>query len=277
MRCDDCQALLLDHLYGLLDGPEAVALDAHLAGCAGCTAAREQAARVRGLFARAAKSSFPDVRFVPPAQPAESAAPVSGPPLAEPAPAPTAPFGRRPARREPVGWAAVAVVLVLTPAVVLPVRSITGRYDAARRGADEATSRFAEARAERDRIADAVRTVVRPVGERYAAAAKRHHEVLSNWVARELVADKADRDRKLTVKVERPAAVQPGAPNELVVSVDGRGAVLPPGHVEAEVLDEAGHVLARQPIEPGPRPQTVRIPAEVWAHLKPQSELFLAV
>src|SRR5438874_1731649 len=167
MRCDDCQALLLDHLYGLLDGPEAVALDAHLAGCAGCTAAREQAARVRGLFARAAKSSFPDVRFVPPAQPAESAAPVSGPPLAEPAPAPTAPFGRRPARRAPVGWAAGAVVLVLTHAVVRPARA------------------------------------------------------------------------------------------------GGR--------------DEAGRVASRPPTEPGPRPQTVRIPAEVWAHLKPQSALFLGV
>ena len=57
----------------------------------------------------------------------------------------------------------------------------------------------------------------------------------------------------------------------------GRGPGLPPGRVEAEVTDDAGRVLAHQQIDPTKGPQAVRIPAEVWAHLKPQSELFLAV
>ena len=38
MRCHDCQSLLLDHLYGLLDAPEAGAVETHLTGCPGCTA-----------------------------------------------------------------------------------------------------------------------------------------------------------------------------------------------------------------------------------------------
>ena len=78
MNCQHCQPLLLDHLYGLLDGPEAAAVDAHLASCPACAAARTETARVQGLFARAAKSAFPNTRFEAPtptqpqSQPAKS-------------------------------------------------------------------------------------------------------------------------------------------------------------------------------------------------------------
>ncbi|MBX9625658.1 MAG: zf-HC2 domain-containing protein, partial [Gemmataceae bacterium] len=44
MRCDDCEPLLLDHLYGLLDPADAAAVEGHVAGCEGCAAARDRAA-----------------------------------------------------------------------------------------------------------------------------------------------------------------------------------------------------------------------------------------
>src|SRR3954471_18785546 len=73
MNCEHCQPLLLDHLYGLLDGPEAAAVDAHLASCPTCAAARAEADRVQGLISRAAKSAFPQTRFEAPDQPAKVA------------------------------------------------------------------------------------------------------------------------------------------------------------------------------------------------------------
>ena len=68
MRCHDCQALLLDLAYGLLDGTEAAVVRTHLAECPACTVALQTASRAQGLFARAAKTEFPNVRFEAPAE-----------------------------------------------------------------------------------------------------------------------------------------------------------------------------------------------------------------
>ena len=54
--CERCQPLVLDHLYGLLDGPDAAFVEAHLRECASCAATRDEAARVAGLFAQAARA-----------------------------------------------------------------------------------------------------------------------------------------------------------------------------------------------------------------------------
>jgi anti-sigma factor RsiW len=66
MNCSHCQSLLLDHLYGLLDGADAAALDAHLAACPACAEVRAETARVQGLFARAAKAARAAAPFEPP-------------------------------------------------------------------------------------------------------------------------------------------------------------------------------------------------------------------
>src|SRR5687768_13682806 len=100
LPCDRYQDRLVDHLYGLLEPLEADAVEAHLAGCPGCAAAREQAARWSGLIARAARSEFPAVRFVPP----EEAAVPAG--TAEP-PAP-----RNTVRRTWLQWSVAAGLLL---------------------------------------------------------------------------------------------------------------------------------------------------------------------
>ena len=66
MRCDDCQARLLDFLYGLLDTDDATAVETHLAGCSKCQAALAASQDTRKLFAKAALLPFPEVRFTPP-------------------------------------------------------------------------------------------------------------------------------------------------------------------------------------------------------------------
>src|SRR6266545_3415293 len=148
MNCQHCQPLLLDHLYGLLDGPEAAGVEAHLASCPACAAARAETARVQGLFARAAKSAFPNTRFEAPAQPqpAKSGTRTPAPattsqPAALPVPASPRADGK-PTRTLGVGtilpWVIAAGVLLAIPGTVIPVLGIFDRAAAARREADTA-------------------------------------------------------------------------------------------------------------------------------------------
>src|SRR2546423_329114 len=102
-RCATCQARLLEHLYGLLDGDDRPAFEAHLAACPACQAALDTARRQQALLARAARAEFPGGRFAPPAD-APAPAVLTLPPRPAPAPAPA----RRRARR----WAAAAAVLL---------------------------------------------------------------------------------------------------------------------------------------------------------------------
>src|SRR5438067_7429041 len=95
--CQDYQAQLLDHLYGLLDEANSQALTAHLEGCDACRAARAGAERQQRVIAVAAKAQFPGVRFAPPVLTAP------GPKKVALAPAPSRPWGR---------WAIAAAVLL---------------------------------------------------------------------------------------------------------------------------------------------------------------------
>ncbi|HEY8506308.1 MAG TPA: zf-HC2 domain-containing protein, partial [Gemmataceae bacterium] len=61
--CERCQALVLEHLYGLLEPDEARAFEAHVAGCPDCTAAADRARSWQQRLAQAAKAEFPGVTF----------------------------------------------------------------------------------------------------------------------------------------------------------------------------------------------------------------------
>jgi anti-sigma factor RsiW len=75
--CEACQAQLLDHLYGLLDDAERVAVEEHLAGCPACQAAMSAVEAQRQLLAAAARVECPGVRFEPPNVTAPAEAPES--------------------------------------------------------------------------------------------------------------------------------------------------------------------------------------------------------
>ena len=275
MRHEHCQHLLLDHLYGLLDDAEAAGVDAHLAECDACAAARDAAALAQGLIARAAKVSFPRVQFVPPDQAVTTelprvagTAPLPNGRLAEPAkPAPArAPSGVLWGR-----WLVAASLLILIPAAVLPVSGWASRFEAARRAADRANAEYADALSVHERLRSALDQDRAGRRAAVASAKERHDRLLNDWVRDERAAAQAD-DR-LTVEVNRPASLQPGAPNELLVSVRGPGRE----PVEAEVRDQDGKVLHRQTLAHAKGGDTVRLPSDVWGKIDPRSELFLVV
>src|SRR6516165_957338 len=80
-RCELYQALMLEHLYDLLEGQERQSMETHLAGCAGCRAALESAKQQQCLLAKAAKTEFTAVQFQAPAgsEPAPATIPMPAP------------------------------------------------------------------------------------------------------------------------------------------------------------------------------------------------------
>lgn len=284
MRCEHCQPLILDYLYGLLDGPEASAIESHLTDCAACAAARDEAARLQGLIARAAKTAFPKVRFEPVAKQLKSQVlPFAVPPSRSTEPTSRTSGTRRRGRTVGVSgwlpWAVAAAVLVAIPGTVFPVLNILERAAAARTQATAATARANRMAEETE---SARHAASQPLNEaiRNLAAAKQAHELLvSKWIAEQNALEQALNDRsRMAVAVGKPATLQPGAPNELLLTVLNQGST-PRGTVFAEVRDQTDAVIFSQKldIERQGHVHPVRLPAETWTRLTPQSELFLVI
>jgi hypothetical protein len=268
MNCEHCQPLLLDHLYGLLDPGEAAGVDAHLAACPACAAARADTARVQGLIARAAKGTFPHTTFAPPAE--------------EHVAAPVRPAAGKGGWRVAVAlpWAVAAAVLLAVPGTVVPVLSAFDRAaaatraaDAARREADEAGRAVAAVSGARERqLADAQ--------VRLAAAEQSRAALLEKWVGEQTAAARAADAGKLTIDVLKPAAVQPGAPNDFRVVVrDARALWEASGTRLVAEVRASDAVLLSQPLDPGLRGHQhhIRLPASAWTKVKPDAELTLVV
>ncbi len=303
LRCTECRPLILDHLFGLLDAPEITAVAAHLSTCPACAAERAEAAKVHGLIAQAAKIAFPAVRFEAP-----DARPVAKPAVAKtsvmvnnaisaPVPSfeartPVSPAqnqrgSRRSSAKAPPGigsriarilpWAVAAAVLIAIPGTVVPVLNLLNRAEVARRDANDSTTQAADA-------LRAFEVTTRNVDQARAAAhihlvaAKQAHDgLLAKWVDDEKSAAQTQDTRKLTWEVMKPAAVQPGAPNEFLVVINNRTNA-PSGPVFAEIRDQTDAVIYKQQIpHERMREHPLRLPASAWTNLKPNSELFLVM
>jgi len=250
MRCHDCRTLMLDRAYGLLDEAEDAAVQAHLAECDACRAAGAEADRARGLIARAAKSTFPNVAFVPPAD------------------EPVVPFTpARKAKSSWMQWAVAASVLAMIPGALVPLNKLADRFESAKLGVSDSSERAARAKLEYERnLADTTALV------QHTAAKQKHLAVVSSWANDA----KAEAARKVNVAVTKPQSIAPGAPNEYVIAVADPADSLAGSRVEAQFRDETGQVLHVQPVQPK-ADTTVRLPAEIWTRVKPQTELMLSV
>lgn len=277
-RCERCLPLILDHLYGLLDGPDEVLVAAHLRDCAACSSARDEAARVQGLFAKAARGAFPRVRFeAPTAAPTASPAPA----LASPAVPAAAPgrTGWRVAAWLP--WAVAAAVWLAIPGTVLPVLGVLDRAHTARTEVEQSVAQLEPKIDEATRAKVAIDEPRAAARRELAGRSQQLEAVLAKWYATEKAG--ATQARKTPVEVLKPASVQPGAPNDFEVRVlDG----LAGGHSQlyAEIHEvRAGDkrtdtVIFSQPLKPQQvEPQPLHLPAAAWAKLTPQSELYLVV
>ena len=283
MQCDNCRELLLDHLYDLLDPIESGAVEAHLAACPACAAARDRSAHEQHLFASAAKASFPQVTFAPPQ---ESATPMPTV-IASPAAALETPKHRQGwfSASALVGWGVAASLLIAIPTLPGLIRHHDTRTAAAVSAAAVALASRDEAQA-RVRSAEAItpHNVVPAAAPTQAASKSQASRKLTDdlrdrWFEREARIHLEQKRKKLGVEVIGPAAIQPGAPNEYTIVIDDRQDAKGLKQIEAQVRDEKDQVLFRQPLKhesQGERHQ-IKLPASLWTNVKSDSDLFLVV
>ncbi len=274
MRCEDCQSLILDHLFGLLDAAEATAVANHLTDCPACMAIREQEAHAQGLIAQAARVSFPQVRFEIPL--ADVAAPIASV-LAKTSAAPV--HASRRVRNSWLAWAVAATVLLGAGASLWTIEQRRSRaidaHNTARASAEQtAALRTAMEAAQRDAV-----EFRKKAANDVEAAQQKHDATLLGWVEAEKEALRTPAERRLAVRVVKPAALQPGAPNDIDLSVVSAGVTVTAAPVLVEVRDQTGLTIYAAWFNHAGRGLVghFHIPAEVWTRIKPADELFLAV
>jgi hypothetical protein len=280
IRCEDCKSLILDHLYGLLDAPQAGEVAAHLSGCSACASAREEAARAQGLFARAAKLAFPRVQFVPPNSTEASDPRPAGVGTKTPRPVPAySPSARKGNRYGAwAAWAIAASVLIAIPTTVIPLQGELDRAELARQATDQSVARASVAAAEFKQAVSELEERQAKLHKNLEVARRSQELVLAEWVAEEKRLAAAQLARKVTVDVVKPATVQPGAPNEFLLVLEDHG-LAPKTRLVAEVRDQTDAVIHSQRLDTERRDNhhVVRLPLQAWTKLTPHSELFLVV
>jgi len=204
-RCDYVQTQLLEHLYGLLNDEESLALIEHAGQCDDCRASLVQADLHKQLLGTAAKADFAGVRFTEPGVEA---------PMALPLATPVAP------KRQAIPWqrwALAAGVFLALSAVLIP----SGRYV----GGFVSTERqLTVAKAELDKVVQDEIAVRKQHDEALAAAAKAFKAADQARVDLIKLQDKELRGaadsvlaRNMEVTVTGPGTLRVGEPTQYLI------------------------------------------------------------
>jgi hypothetical protein len=260
--CEHFQDQLLDHLYGLLDPPEANQLTEHLHGCAVCRAALTHAEDQKRLLAEAARLEFPELRFARPTVPLIT--PIAAPPV-------QAAAGERDWGR----WALAAAVLLAVGGISLSGNAYWGRHD-----------RVLQAKAKTEQIQGDIERLARQRTEKLELAAREVREaqqesqkVVTDFQQRTAQVFSQMAGRALHLRISGPAAVEAGALNEYQVQVYDRNRTRPLAETQltAKLLDQAKNVVVSDVTvrNQGPGNFALDLPRNLPA--KPNSELYLVV
>lgn len=258
------QALMLEHLYGLLEPDELQQLNAYLATPEGAEL-KALGERWKAQLAGAAKAEFPQVKFaVPKNTPAPAAAPAQ-------------PTGHT-MKAVWTKWAVAASVLILAglalPAGiqflgwVVHARETEQYLAKSKQLQDEVTTAKADHQAQRT----AVERELTNAREAQEAALKNYQDALMN-------ARKAIEQKDFMVRLVGPSRVQPGAPNEWQIeTLNKNGGYSLPKKLDVVVKDQNNKELLKQSHErPQGGPASLKLPASFWEGVKPGSELYLEV
>ncbi|WP_020468994.1 alpha-2-macroglobulin family protein [Zavarzinella formosa] len=262
------QALMLEHVYGLLDDKDRLELEAYLATPEGAELARESE-KWQARLAGAAKDAHPQVTFQVPASPAV-------PPIRHAVPATTAT-----PRPTMAGvwqrWALAASVLVVACLGVPAATQFTGWYFQkqevlqAQQKVGEADRLLAEARQESKSRTEAVEKAAKEAETAQAELVKNYQDAIFS-------ARKSIEQKDFMVQLSGPARIQPGAPNEWrIQTLNKQGGYTLPKKLEVVMRDQNNRELLRETHDKPQAPSTLKLPTSFWEGVKPGSELFLEV
>jgi hypothetical protein len=266
MTCERCEQLLLDYLYGLVEGAEAEALEAHLRTCASCAAARTRTEGWQKLLAAAARDRFPQVRFDPPRFPEY--------PVPRPAALRSASSRPSPPARW-LAWAVAAAIWLTGPLLLLTWNHHRRQLQTAEQNWQESRQTLTEIENQLRHYQHQREQQVAEARRRVAAAEQLALGLLERWLTENRKLQQASPS---PVEIHGPPRLQAGVPNHLLlVWRDTRLAT--GGRLLAEIRDQNDAVLFSYPLDPersGER-QLLRIPTRLWTQVTPQSELYLVL
>jgi alpha-2-macroglobulin-like protein len=280
-----CQAMMLDHLYGLLEPEQVAEMDAFLGSAEG-EPLRRQAEDWKRQISAAAKSKFPDLTFTPP--PAPPAKPQSKPTMPVRSPSLTSSSNAK--RNSWARWAVAASVLAVLLGLGTPlVRNEIGRMGQAAAVHDRKADFFKADQKLGDFVA-ANNAETQEAVRQEDLAKNAYDEIDGEFQVALKDAHSEDQNEQFITRLWGPERAQPGAPNFWRVEtyrLDGSRILDLPHKVEWAVRDQTGAVLfadTKEPIEKNAsrnatfsEPPAIVLPISFWEKVKPDSELSLEV
>jgi len=262
-RCEQYQAQLLDHLYGLLEADESLALIEHAGQCDDCRAALLQADSKRKLFAAAAKAEFPAVRFQAPAK--EAAV------LKMPKRLP-APRTLRSIRR----WGIAAAVLLALGAVGIPTGRYVGEFAERRHNVDETAKLFEQISSEERALINNREKQRREAFEALQSAERKRQELEKEQEQRLVQLADEVRRQQMYMVVTGPESIRPGVPNDYRIETKNMRGDKEKARLDITVKDMAnGQVVLERKDVPSDGNYTMSLPADVA--VKASNQLALEV
>jgi hypothetical protein len=259
------EALMLEHLYGLLDADETRDLEAFLATPEG-TALRTRAESWKNKIKSASRSTFPGLEFSPPAD--RKLTPAVRPPAA------TTVTMKAVWTR----WAVAACLLLVFGGLGGPAAyQFIGWYaqshetEQLRLAARDSKERVRKLEADEQAKRDSIRQEQERAVAAHQAAEKAYVDALTN--ARNAVAQK-----DFVVRLRGPDHIQPGAPNDwLIDTLTKQGTFGAPKKIEVAVKDQKDTDLLRETFAQPKGSTKLSLPVAFWDKVKPGTDLFLEV
>jgi hypothetical protein len=225
---------------------------------------------MQGLFATAAKTSFPGLSYSPPNDQSDGVVPSR---RDQPA--------ARASRLRWLNWVVAASLLLAVLGAGLPALVSTVGYARHRPKVDAALIQVEAAKADLQRETKAVEARKRDADETLAAVQKKQEALEKEWIAMETAAVKQAAEQPFLLDLQGPATATAGAPNEYRLSITNPNGtpLTSPVSVETKVKDVAGNELYSNTFTTNPATgaNKLTVPAGVWAKAKANSEVFLSV
>src|SRR5208337_5002577 len=188
--CERFQTQLLEHLFGLLDGDESLALIEHAGQCDDCRTALQQADLQKQLLSAAAKTEFSGVRFRAPTAHELAASPRL--------PAPQA------------GWVrwAVAAAILLAVGIAVPGSKYAIDYVQQRRQVETASAQFDTFVKQEKELIQAREEARKKAHADFQAAEKKHKDLEAQQLKELLAARQALASSQIRMEVSGPETIR---------------------------------------------------------------------
>jgi len=260
---DRYEALMLEHLYGLLEPDEARELQAYLATPEGSDL-RARAETWQAKLTGAAKVPFPDVEFAPP--------------VVVPARKPAVEQRAVPIKAVWIRWAVAASLLFVFGGLGGPAAyQFFGWYrqtqetEQKQLALNEKRNTLAKLESDHQSQRDAISKEKEDANAAFMAAQTAYRDAIAS-------ARKTAGLKDIVVRLTGPDRVEPGAPNAWTIeTVDRQGRITSPQKMDVVVRDEKDNELLRQTHDRPRGPTSLQLPTSIWAKVRPGSDLFVDV